>query len=158
MFKLTESSVASASILNDNDVAGDGGAVCRLDMSRKSTKSKSQMKSGHWDNCNNLEEPKFLTSEVKEVFNCLKQAFIKVPILWYFDPECHIRIKTDALSYVIEEVLSQLTPNQETSNETIRLNIKWHSLTYFSKKMISAETQYKTYDSEFLAIVEVFMT
>ena len=32
--------------------------------------------------------------------------FIKAPILQYFDLESHIRIKTDALDYVIDRMLS----------------------------------------------------
>ena len=54
-------------------------------------------------------EPTFLTLGAKEVFNQLKPVFIKALILWHFDPECHIWIETDASSYVIERVLSQLT-------------------------------------------------
>ena len=92
----TGSSVISASEIDDNKVVGDrsavgggaisggavgGGAVSWSDMSRKSVKSKSQTKSGHLGNSNDLEEPKFLTSDAKEAFNRLRQAFTKVPIL-----------------------------------------------------------------------------
>ena len=35
---------------------------------------------------------------------------------------------------------------------------QWRLVAYFSKKTISAETRYKTHDSELLAIVEAFMT
>ena len=36
------------------------------------------------------EEPIFLTSNTKEVFNYLRQAFIEAPILQHFDLESHI--------------------------------------------------------------------
>ena len=107
MLKTTRSSVASASRVDKNEVAGDGrsiGAddrsVDRLNTSKKATMSKNQTNNGH------PEEFKFLTSGAKEVFNYLKQTFTKVPILWYFDPKCHIRMKTDVSSYAMVGVLS----------------------------------------------------
>ena len=155
MLKTTGSSVISASSVNDNEVIGGRDAVGRSDASRKSAKSKNQTKSG---NSNNLEELKFLTSKAKEAFNCLRQAFIKAPIFRHFDSKCHIRIETNVSGYVIEKVLSQLTPNQVTSDEIIGSNVNWHPVTYFSRKMILAKTQYKTHDSELLAIVKAFKT
>ena len=53
--------------------------------------------------------PKFLTLDAKIAFNCLWLAFTKAPILWYFNSECHIWIKTNSLGYVIDGVLSQLS-------------------------------------------------
>ena len=35
---------------------------------------------------------------------------------------------------------------------------QWHPVAYFSRKMIPAETRYKTHNAELLAIVEVFTT
>ena len=58
-----------------------------------------------------MREPNFLISEARKAFNCLRQAFIKAPILRHFDPECHIWIETDKSSYIIEKVLSQLISN-----------------------------------------------
>ena len=95
-----------------------------------------------------MEEPKFLTSNVKEAFNRLRQAFTEVLILQYFDPECHIRIETNASGYAIRGVLSQLTSNQVISDGAIRSNINWHLVAYFSRKMIPAETYSKTHDGE----------
>ena len=73
MLKTTGSSVASASRVDDGEVVGGGGAG-RSDASKKSAKSR-RMKSAR------LEELKFLTSEAKEVFNRLRQAFTEAPIL-----------------------------------------------------------------------------
>ena len=50
--------------------------------------------------------PSFLTLDAKTVLNHLWLAFIKAPILWHFDPECHIRIETNTLGYAIGDVLS----------------------------------------------------
>ena len=104
MLKTTGSSVTSTSRIDDGEVVSSGG-TSQTDASKKSAKSK-RMKSVY-----NLEEPKFLTSKAKEAFNRLRQAFTKAPILRHFDPECHIRIETNASGYAIGGVLSQLTPN-----------------------------------------------
>ena len=155
MLKTTGSSVASASRVDDGEVVGGGGPG-RSDASRKSAKSKSRSKSGHLGNNNNSEERKFLTSDAREVFNRLRQAFTKVPILRHFNPDCHIQIETDASGYAIGGVLSQLTLNQVTSDGAIVSNVDWHQVAYFSRKMIPAEMRYETHDGELLAIVEAF--
>ena len=51
----------------------------------------------------------FLTPRAKLAFTKLRQAFVKAPILYHFDPECHIWVETDASGYAIGGVLSQLT-------------------------------------------------
>ena len=107
-------------------------------------------------------EPTFVTPGARETFNQLRQAFTKAPILRHFDPECHIRIETDASSYAIGGVLSQLTSDQVTlDSESILTKSdfgQWHPVAYFSRKMIPAETRYKTYDNELLVIVGAFKT
>ena len=158
MLKTTRSSVASACRVDDDEDVDGGGAVSWSDASSKSPKSKSRTKSGHLGNSNNLEERKFLTSDAREAFNRLRQAFIKAPILRHFNPDWHIRIETNALGYIIERVLSQLTSNQVTSDGAIVSNVDWHPVAYFSRKMIPAETRYETHDGELLAIVEAFKT
>ena len=54
-------------------------------------------------------ESDFFTPEAKLAFIKLRQAFLKVPILYHFDPERHIQIETDASGYAISGVFSQLT-------------------------------------------------
>ena len=48
----------------------------------------------------------YLTPNARRAFTQLSQAFTKALILRYFDPECHIWIKTDASGYAIYGVLS----------------------------------------------------
>ena len=91
----------------------------------------------------------FLTLGAKLAFAELRQAFVKAPILHYFDPERHIRIETDVSGYAIGGVLSQLTSDNLG---------QWHPVAFFLRKMIPAETRYKTHDGELLAIVEAFKT
>ncbi len=75
--------------------------------------------------------------------------FVEAPILNHFDPERHIQIETDASDYALGRILSQLTSDDLG---------RWHSVAFFSKKMIPAETRYETHDGELLAIVEAFKT
>ena len=51
-------------------------------------------------------EPLFLTLGTKKIFNQLRQAFTQALMHQHFDPECHIRIETDASGYTIDRVLS----------------------------------------------------
>ena len=110
----------------------------------------------------------FLTSEAKKAFTQLRKAFIEAPILHHFDPESHIHIETDVLSYAISKILSQMVLDQSSSdyvthnghpNSSKSSEIgQWHQVAFFSRKMISAETWYKTHDQELLAMVEAFKT
>ena len=119
----------------------------------ETTKSKILVKSKNHDfppNSRNKEaRTGFLTLEAKLAFTKLRQAFVKTPIFHYFDSECHIRIETDASGYAISEILSQLTLDDFG---------QWHSVAFFSCKMIPAETRHETHDGKLLAIVKVFKT
>ena len=135
--------------------------------SKKTSKSqnlaklgKKLSKSGNSTNFDAMEDgPKFLTPDARTAFNRLRLAFTEAPILWHFDPECHIRIETDASGYAIGGVLSQLTSGTSPDGVVIKTDLgKWHPVAFFLRKMIPAETQYETSDSELLAIVEAFRT
>ena len=110
---------------------------------QKSSKSKNLSKS------KKTVELDFLTPGAKLVFTKLRQAFFKAPIFHHFDPEYHIRIEMDASGYAISGVFSQLTSNDLG---------RWHLVAFFLQKMILAETRYKTYNSELLAIIKAFKT
>lgn len=56
-------------------------------------------------------KPNFLTPGARSAYAKLRQAFIETSIFYYFDPQCHIQIKTDTLGYTIGWFLSQLTLN-----------------------------------------------
>ena len=64
----------------------------------------------------------FLTPNAKKAFNQLQLAFIKAPILQYFDLESHIRIETDASGYAISRVLSQLNLNSNALSNNLNLD------------------------------------
>ena len=91
----------------------------------------------------------FFISRARLAFTELRQVFVKAPILHHLDLEHHIWVKMDILGYAINELLSQL--NLDNLGQ-------WHLVAFFFQKMFLAETRYKTYNSELLAIVEVFKT
>ena len=109
----------SISIEVDDGKGGDG--VGGVEIAKKLGKSKSQktsksqkltkykklLKNRNLSNFNAKNSGhSFLTPKARLAFNCLRLAFTKAPILWYFDPECHIWIKTDELGYAIGSMLS----------------------------------------------------
>ena len=82
----------------------------KLSKSQKLAKSRKKLsKSGNLPNFNTKENrPSFLTPDARMTFNYLRLAFIKALIFRHFDPKCHIWIETNASSYAIGGVLSQL--------------------------------------------------
>ena len=140
--------------INNNEVVGGGN-----DRANETIKNSFRNLT-HVLNIEATEELNFLTPNIKKAFNYLRLAFIKAPILRHFDLKSYIWIEPDALSYAIGRVLSQLNLNLDASpNNSNKSDFsQWHLIAYFSRKMISIETQYKTHDAEFLAIVEAFKT
>ena len=132
-----------------------------LSKSRKSAKSKKNLsKSKNSPKFGTTEaEPSLPTPGAREAFNRLWLAFIEAPIFRYFDPEYYIWIETNALGYVIDGVLSLLVSGTRPDGVITKTDLgKWYLVVFFLSKIIPAETQYKTYDSELLAIVEAFKT
>ena len=127
---------------------------------KKSAKSKKPSKSGNSPNFGTTElGASFLTPEARSAFNRLRLTFTKALILQHFNPEYHIRIETDASGYAINGMLSQLASGTSHDGVVTKTNLgQWHPVAFFSKKMILAETWYKTQDGELLAIVKDFKT
>ena len=126
--------------------------VQKTSKSRKLAKSgKNSSKSGNSPNFSATEAgPSFLTPEARSAFNRLRLAFTEAPILRHFDPECHIRIETDALGYAIGGVLSQLASGTSPDRVVTKTYLgQWHPVAFFSRKMIPAETRYETHDESF---------
>ena len=115
----------------------------KMSKSQNLTKSgKKLSKSGNSTNFDATEDrPKFLTPDARTAFNRLRLAFTEAPILRHFDPECHIRIETDASGYAIGGVLSQLASEIRPDGVVTKTNLgQWHPVAFFSRKMIPAET------------------
>ena len=146
---------SSDSPLRDNGDKVVGGG---RDRNRSKSKKLKNAKSGIQTRIRAMGEPTFLTSSAREGFNQLRQAFTKAPIFRHFDPECHIRIETNASGYAKGGVLSQLISDYLTSDHLTSNQGQWHLVAYFSRKMIPTKTRYETHDGELLAIVEAFKT
>ena len=127
---------------------------------KKLAKSKKPSKSGNSPNFDaKIARPSFLTPETKSTFNYLRLTFIKAPILWHFDPECHIRIETNASDYAINGVLNQLASGTSPDGIVTKTDLNQsHSIAFFSKKMIPSKTWYETHNGKLLAIIKAFKT
>ena len=80
-----------------NSVGTKKGGV---NLKRGSGNTKNSVKAARKSN--------YLTLYVKKAFNHLQHTFTQAPILQHFDSKRHIRIETEASSYAIGKVLSQL--------------------------------------------------
>ena len=139
---------------------GEKLAKSRKSSKSKSKKSKKRTKSGNLPNFGVTESGlSFLTPKARATFNRLRLAFTKAPIFRHFDPECHIWIETDLLSYAISSVLSHLAFETRSDGVVTKTNLsQWHPIAFFSRKMIPAKTWYKTHNGKLLAIVKAFKT
>ena len=140
MLKITKSAENLSSLVaEDAEVSSIGGSNCEDETVKRSplTSKNSNRAIG------------YLTPDAKRAFIQLRQVFTKAPILQHFDLECYIRIETDASSYAICGVQSQLTWNNLG---------QWHPVAFYIWKMISAKTWYKTHNGELLAIIKALKT
>ena len=126
----------------------------------KGKKSKKPPKSGNLPNFDaKNSRPSFLTPKARSAFNSLWLAFIKAPIIWHFDPKCHIWIKTDVSSYAIDNVLSSLASWTSLDRVVTKADLgQWHLIAFFFRKIIPTKTRYKTYNDKLLAIIEKYKT
>ena len=70
---------------------------------------------------------------------------MSVFMLIHFNSELYLKIETDASEYALASILLQLISER-----------MWHSVTFWLKKMISAEQWYKTHNQKLLAIIIAF--
>ena len=114
-------SASKAFRADDDEVVGNSGSKANETVVNLSKNNKSR-NSSHVPNIGATGEPNFLTSNAKKTFNHLRLAFIEAPILQHFDLKSHIRIETDASSYAIGRILSQLNLDSDTSPNDSNLN------------------------------------
>ena len=98
---------------------------------------------------NSNEIMSYSTPGTKQAFTHFRQAFTKALIFWHFDLEYYIQIETNASSYAIGGVLSQLTSDNLG---------QWQLVVFYSQKIILAKTRYEIQNGELLAIVKAFKT
>lgn len=118
MLKTTGSSKIPALIfvgVNNNIVPREDGLKPYLSKSKKTKITKSKNLTKGPTILFNIVITKFLIFKAKVTFTQLRKAFTEALIFEYFDSEYYIQIETNASSYAIGEILSQLTSDQVIS-------------------------------------------
>ena len=95
----------------------DGGEVGDNEVGKKGQKTFKNLSKSK-----NTVGLDFFTSEARLAFIKLSQVFVKALILQHFDLKYHVRIETDAFSYAIGGVFSQLILDDLG---------QWHPLAFF---------------------------
>ena len=80
-------------------------------------------------------------------FKLFKKQVTSAPVLVHFDHIKQAVLETDSSDFVTGGTLSQIGNNEEL-----------HSVTFYSRKMLPAEFNYKIYDKELLAIINCLET
>jgi len=79
-----------------------------------------------------------------EAFGELKYRLISFLILYYYNPDLKLMLEMDASNRVIAGILLQLY-----------LDSEWYPITFFLKTIDLAEYNYKVYNKEMLAIIQL---
>ena len=89
-----------------------------------------------------------IDEEVKNAFEDLKKVFTQASLLKHFDKFKSVQIKTDVFRFAITVILMQQHQCEDQNH--------WHSVTYWSRKLKSAEINYSTEEQKMLTIVCAF--
>ena len=89
--------------------------------------------------------PFIWTTECQAAVDTIKTTFSTVPILWHFDQDRKIILKTNTSDYVSAGILLQYDDNGIL-----------HPVAFFSKQYTQAKCNYEIYDKELMAIVRCF--
>ncbi len=84
-------------------------------------------------------------NEVKQAFNQLHDAFMKMFILRHFDSEQHICIEINVFNYAVASILSQSDDEDQ-----------WHLIVFWFRMMINVKRNYEIHDQKLLVIVMMF--
>ena len=85
------------------------------------------------------------SNEVEQVFRQLKNVFISISLFTHYDFLKRNRMKTDVFNFAIASILNQQNENNN-----------WRLMTFWLRKMILAEQNYKIYDQKLLIIIVAF--
>ena len=83
------------------------------------------------------------TSECQDLFESLKNALSKAPVLAHFDPNKKTVLETDVSQYVMSDVLSQYSDDGSLC-----------PVAFYSNNMLLTECNYYIYDKELLTIIK----
>ena len=87
----------------------------------------------------------------RQTFRRLIKTFTKIFMLIHFDLRNLIKVEIDASEFIIATILFQFVTLVTDVKQT-----QWHSIAFYSIKMISAKIRYKTHDQELLSIIAAF--
>ena len=85
------------------------------------------------------------SNEAEQTFRQLRDIFMLIFFFTHYDFLKRNRVKTDVSNFAVASILSQQNENDN-----------WRSMTFWSRKMILAEQNYKIYDQELLIIIAAF--
>jgi hypothetical protein len=80
----------------------------------------------------------------QQAFSKLKSHIISSPILHFMDDSKVFHIEVDSSDFAIGAVLSQQSSD----------DLKWHSITFYSKSLNVVEQNYKIHNKEMLAVMQ----
>ena len=89
-----------------------------------------------------------IDEEVKNIFEDLKKVFTQASLLKHFNEFKSVQIKTDVSEFAITVILIQQHQCEDQNY--------WHSVTYWSRKLESAEINYSIEEQKMLTIVCAF--
>ena len=89
-----------------------------------------------------------IDEEVKNVFENLKKVFTQASLLKHFNEFKSVQMKTDVFRFAITAILTQQHQYEDQNY--------WHSVTYWSRKLESAEINYSIEEQKMLTIVYAF--
>ena len=78
----------------------------------------------------------------QEAFDCMRQRITSAPVLRHFDRNRKAILESDSSNYINEDVLSQHDDDGVL-----------HSMTFFSKSLLSTKCNYEIYDKKLLVII-----
>ena len=89
----------------------------------KDSKKNKKLGLYHWD------------EETEQTFQQLRNIFSFTFLFIHFDLEKKIKVKTNALNFVVTDILSQRNDDNH-----------WRSITFWSRKLIPTKQNYETHD------------
>ena len=91
------------------------------------------------------------TDKADEAFYMLKEYFLSTLLLQYFNLKKSSQVKTNASDKEVAEILLQ--PNNESTGTE---QFVWKPVTFYLRKLTSAERNYITENQKMLTIVKCF--
>ena len=104
------------------------------------------------DNKNEKQIDEFVwNKKTMTIFKKFIRMFIETFMLIHFDSNNQIMIEIDVSNFVIAKIISQFVKSLHIESQT-----QWHSIVFYSRKMIFVEIKYSTHDQKLLVIVKNF--